>query len=262
MIVEPAEVDADRSQPEERQRVTALRKDDAEIVESLQKTLRDGGGDGLHGWTLVNAKLSPVQLQLLSFVAVSALLIVAPGPDMALVARFALLGGRRAAFVASVGVGCGLMIWTLAASLGLAAVLRESEPAFVALKILGVTYLVFLGVQSLRGAWRPADVTVAPYARPRRAFRQGLFSNLGNPKIAVFFTSFLPQFTTAGASFGALLVLGLVFCLMTFCWLVGYGAVVAKAGDVLRRPRVKRVLEGLTGAVLIAFGVRLATEQR
>ncbi len=210
-----------------------------------------------------NARLSSVQLQLVSFLAVSAVLIVAPGPDMALVARYALLGGRRAALVASVGVSTGLTIWTFAASVGLAALLRRSEPAFVALKIVGVSYLVFLGVQALRTAWQPHEpATELPRARTRHAFRQGLLSNLGNPKIAVFFTSFLPQFTTTGASFFSLLVLGLLFCAMTFSWLVGYGAVVAKAGEVLRRPRVRRVLEGLTGAVLIAFGVRLATEQR
>jgi threonine/homoserine/homoserine lactone efflux protein len=204
-----------------------------------------------------------VQLQLASFLAVSAVLIVAPGPDMALVARHALLGGRRAAFVASVGVATGLTIWTLAASVGLGALLRHSEPAFVALKVVGVAYLVFLGVQALRTAWRPRKTAAGiPHARTRHAFRQGLLSNLGNPKIAVFFTSFLPQFTTPGASFLSLLVLGLLFCAMTFAWLVGYGAVVAKAGDVLRRPRVRRVLEGLTGAVLIAFGMRLATEHR
>jgi threonine/homoserine/homoserine lactone efflux protein len=204
-----------------------------------------------------------VQLQLVSFLAVSAVLIVAPGPDMALVARHALLGGRRAALVASIGVGTGLTIWTLAASVGLAALLRQSEPAFVALKVVGVSYLVFLGVQALRAAWRPRETgATIPHARARHAFRQGLLSNLGNPKIAVFFTSFLPQFTTAGASFLSLLVLGLLFCAMTFVWLVAYGTVVAKAGDVLRRPRIRRVLEGLTGAVLLAFGVRLATEQR
>jgi RhtB (resistance to homoserine/threonine) family protein len=212
--------------------------------------------------TLVNAKLSFVQLQLVSFLAVSAVLIVAPGPDMALVARYALLGGRRAALVASIGVSTGLTIWTLAASVGLAALLRQSEPAFVALKIVGVTYLVYLGAQALRTVWRPRETAAtAPQVRTRHAFRQGLLSNLGNPKIAVFFTSFLPQFTTAGASFLSLLVLGLLFCAMTFAWLVGYGAVVAKAGDILRRPQVRRVLEGLTGAVLIAFGVRLATER-
>ena len=204
-----------------------------------------------------------MQLQLASFVAVSALLIVAPGPDMALVARYALLGGKRAALVASIGVSSGLAIWTLAASVGLAALLRQSEPAFVALKIVGVTYLIFLGVQALRTAWRPRETAAAmPHAHSRHAFRQGLLSDLGNPKIAVFFTSFLPQFTTAGASFLALLILGLLFCAMTFVWLVGYGVVVAKAGGVLRRPRVTRVLEGVTGAVLIALGLRLATEQR
>jgi threonine/homoserine/homoserine lactone efflux protein len=213
--------------------------------------------------TLVNAKLSSVQLPLASFLAVSAVLIVAPGPDMALVARYALLGGRRAALVASIGVSTGLTIWTLAASVGLAALLRQSEPAFVALKVVGVSYLVFLGVQALRTAWRPRKtVASVSRARTRHAFRQGLLSNLGNPKIAVFFTSFLPQFTTSGASVLSLLVLGLLFGAMTFAWLVAYGAVVAKAGDVLRRPRVRRVLEGLTGAVLIAFGVRLATEHR
>jgi len=204
-----------------------------------------------------------MQVQLVSFLAVAAVLIVAPGPDMALVARHALLGGRRSALVASIGVSTGLTIWTLAASVGLAALLRQSEPTFVALKIVGVAYLLFLGVQALRTAWgRREQPAAMPRAGARHAFRQGLLSNLGNPKIAVFFTSFLPQFTTAHASFLSLLVLGLLFCAMTFAWLVGYGAVVAKAGDVLRRPRVRRVLEGLTGAVLIAFGIRLATEQR
>ena len=95
--------------------------------------------------------------------------------------------------------------------------------------------------------------------RPRRALRQGFLSNLANPKIAVFFTSFLPQFASPGASFAALLSLGLVFCVMTLVWLVAYGVFVAKAGDVLRRPRIRRAMEGVTGAVLIAFGVRLAT---
>ena len=98
--------------------------------------------------------------------------------------------------------------------------------------------------------------------RPGASYRQGLVSNLGNPKIAVFFTSFLPQFAPAGASFFALLALGLVFSLMTLAWLVGYSLVVARAGDVLRRPRVRRALEGLTGVVLIGFGARLATEHR
>ena len=201
-------------------------------------------------------------MQLLPFLAVSALLIVAPGPDMALVARNALMAGTRGGILTSLGSATGLVIWSLAASAGVAALLRASEPAFLALKAVGVAYLVFLGAQALRAAWRKDEGPVVPLARPRHAYRQGLVSNLGNPKIAVFFTSFLPQFAPRGGSFLSLLALGLVFCVMTLAWLVGYSAVVAKAGDVLRRPRVRRAVEGLTGVVLIGFGVRLATERR
>ncbi len=201
-------------------------------------------------------------MQLLPFLAVSALLIVVPGPDMALVARNALWAGARGGILTSLGGVTGLVIWSLAASVGVAALLRASEPAFLALKVVGAAYLVFLGVQALRAAWRRDERTAPPRTRSRRVYRQGLVSNLGNPKIAVFFTSFLPQFAPAGASFFTLLALGLVFSLMTLSWLVGYSVVVARAGDVLRRPRVRRALEGVTGAVLIGFGVRLATEHR
>lgn len=201
------------------------------------------------------------------FAAVSTLLILAPGPDTALIARNALLGGGRAALYTTLGVVAGLALWTLAASAGLAALLKASEPAFLALKIVGATYLVLLGAQALRLAVRGDGggahlAAGAPRIRPGRALRQGLFSNLGNPKIAIFFTSFLPQFAPRGASFLALLALGLVFCALALVWLTGYGALVARAGDVMRRPRVKRSLDGLTGAVLIGFGVRLATEHR
>ena len=201
-------------------------------------------------------------MQLASFLAVSALVIVAPGPDMALVARNALVAGTRGGILTSLGAVTGLVIWTLAASVGIAALLRASEPAFLALKVVGATYLVVLGVQALRAAWRRDESPGPPRTRSRRLYRQGLVSNLGNPKIAVFFTTFLPQFAPSGSSFFTLLALGLVFCAMTLAWLAGYGVVVARAGDVLRRPRVRRALEGVTGAVLIAFGVRLATEHR
>ena len=205
-------------------------------------------------------------MQLIPFVVVSAVVIILPGPDMALVGRNALFGGRRFAVCTAVGVSLGLAVWSVAASVGVAALLRRSEPAFFALRLAGAVYLVYLGVQALRTAWkaRHDDVTasppVGPRHQPRRALRQGFLSNLANPKIAVFFTSFLPQFAPAGgASFAALLSLGLVFCLMTLVWMVGYGVFVAKAGDVLRRRRVRRAMEGVSGAVLIAFGVGLAT---
>jgi threonine/homoserine/homoserine lactone efflux protein len=139
-----------------------------------------------------------------------------------------------------------------------AAVLQASEPAFVAVKLAGAVYLVFLGLQTLLPALRSG--TSQPKASPReRPLRQGLVSNLGNPKMAIFFTSLLPQFATS-PSFAALLVLGLIFCSLTLFWLTAYAFVVAKAGDLLRRSRVRRGLVALSGAVLVALGLRLAAE--
>jgi threonine/homoserine/homoserine lactone efflux protein len=205
---------------------------------------------------------------LAAFLAVAVLVIVTPGQDTALTIRNALLGGRRAGAFTALGVSAGQAVWTLAASAGLTALLVASEPAFVALKLAGAAYLVFLGVQALLGALRPhgrrsTGAKAGGTMAPRVALRQGVISNLGNPKMAVFFTSLLPQFTPGGeASFAVMLALGLVFCTLTFAWLTAYAVAVAKAGDVLRRPHVRRVLDGLTGAVLVAFGLRLATEQR
>jgi threonine/homoserine/homoserine lactone efflux protein len=188
---------------------------------------------------------------------------------MALVARNALRGGRRSGIATGVGVFSGLVVWTVAASVGLAAMLRASEPAFVTLKIAGCVYLVYLGARSLWDALRRSDAgsTLPRDGRPassaRVSLRQGLISNLGNPKIAVFFTSFLPQFVPAQhPPFLALLTLGLLFCVMTLAWLTVYSALVARAGDLLRRSSIRRALDGLTGAVLIGLGARLALERR
>jgi threonine/homoserine/homoserine lactone efflux protein len=195
---------------------------------------------------------------LAAFLGVSLLVIVTPGQDTALTIRNTLLRGRRGGVGTAAGVAAGQATWTLVASAGVVALLRASEPAFVALRLLGAAYLVYLGLQLLlrRGEARPR---AGGGGSSRRAFRQGLLSNLGNPKMAVFFTSLLPQF---GSSFTGLVALGLVFCSLTFTWLSGYAWAVARAGDVLRRPRIRRVLDRVTGAVLVAFGLRLAAESR
>jgi threonine/homoserine/homoserine lactone efflux protein len=198
----------------------------------------------------------------LAFLGVSAVVIVTPGQDTALTIRNTLGGGRRSGLFTALGVAIGQATWTLAAAAGIAALLSASEPLFLAVKLAGAAYLVFLGVQTLvgalRGRGRHASELGGRRATARGSFRQGVISNLGNPKMAVFFTSLLPQF--GGTSFAALLGLGLVFCTMTFVWLSAYGFAVAKAGDVLRRPRIRRALDAVTGTVLVAFGVRLATE--
>ena len=208
-------------------------------------------------------------IDLIGFVALAVVVIVTPGPDTALTVRNTLVGGRPAGIATAIGVAAGQAAWSIATSAGVSALIAAAEPIFVAVKLAGSAYLILLGAQSLWAAIR-SD------ARPDRAtgdepakraastsFRQGLVSNLTNPKMAVFFPSLLPQFVSpGGASFLVLLALGLTFCVMTLAWLTAYAVVVARAGDVLRRSAVRRAIEGLTGAVLVAFGIRVATTAR
>ena len=202
-------------------------------------------------------------MDILAFLGISALVIVTPGQDTALAIRNSLLGGRRAGVFTALGVSTGQAVWALATSVGLAALIVAFEPAFVTLKLVGAAFLVYLGAQALLAAIRGTHVERREGGGPltsATAFRQGVLSNLGNPKMAVFFTSLLPQF--GAESFGGLLALGLVFCTMTFVWLCGYAFVVARVGDVLRRPVVRRVFDAVLGTVLVALGFRLAAERR
>src|SRR5918996_1186413 len=150
--------------------------------------------------------------ELLTFLGVAVVVIVTPGQDTALTVRNTLAGGRRAGVRTAAGVVAGQAVWALAASVGVAALLVASEPAFVALKLAGAAYLVYLGGQALLaavGLRRPDEVHAARPGGSGRELRQGLLSNLGNPKMAVFFSSLLPQFSD---SFPVLLGLGLLFC--------------------------------------------------
>jgi len=206
---------------------------------------------------------------LIAFVGVAALTIMTPGPDTALTVRNALIGGRACGTATALGVSLGLAVWTVTASAGIAALLVASEPAFMAVKLAGAAYLVFLGGQSLWHAVRGGGAAHASDGRaprgltPSTALRQGIVNDLGNPKIAVFFTTLLPQFAPShGPAFATLLAFGLVFCVMTFVWLVLYSVVVARAGNALRRPRIRRALDAIMGAALVALGVRVAAERR
>jgi threonine/homoserine/homoserine lactone efflux protein len=202
------------------------------------------------------------------FLGIAAIVIVVPGPDTALVTKNAVLHGRTAALGTAIGVVGGLSVWTLASALGVASLVRASQPAFTSLKLIGAVYLIWLGLQALRTA-RRADSAGADVLSPRRdpgargGVRQGLMSNLANPKIAAFFTGVLPQF--AGSNRSVLvpfLLLGGAFVVMTLVWLTGYALVAVRASAVLRRPRVKATVDRLSGMILIGFGVRLATERR
>ena len=204
---------------------------------------------------------------LLAFVAVSAIVICTPGQDTALTVRNTLAGGRRSGIATAGGVAVGQFAWTLAASAGVVALLSTSEPVFRALRLAGAAYLVYLGGHSLLAAVRrrPAETRRARAAEPlrsARALRQGVLSNLGNPKMAVFFASLLPQFApSGGASFVVLLALGVLFCSLTFAWLTLYAVAIARLGRLLTGT-VRRALDAVTGVVLVALGLRLGADAR
>jgi threonine/homoserine/homoserine lactone efflux protein len=204
--------------------------------------------------------------QIVSFLGVSLIVIVTPGPDTALTIRSALLGGRPSGLATAAGVATGQATWALFTAAGLAALLRASQPALLAVRIVGAAYLIYLGLGAVHVALRSDGVKAAgPVGHRRRtmpmtAYRQGLLSNLSNPKMVVFFVALLPQFTGSHPAFVTVLRFGLVFSALTLTWLSVYTVAVAKAGDFLRRARIRRTLEGLTGCVLVALGVRLASE--
>ena len=184
---------------------------------------------------------------MIGFLGVAALVIVAPGPDFALTVRNTVRGGGTST---ALGVATGQLVWAAAAAAGVAGALAASHPAFVALRLAGAAYLVWLGVATLRS--RGVHVVRASRGSP---YRQGLLSNLGNPKMPVFFTSLLPQF---GVSFWQLAAHGALFAAMTFTWL----ALVARTGSFLLVPKIRRVVDTVTGVVLVALGGRLALERR
>jgi RhtB (resistance to homoserine/threonine) family protein len=202
---------------------------------------------------------------LLAFLGISALVIMTPGPDTAITIRNTLTGGRAGGVATALGVATGQAIWALATSAGIVVLLVASEPLFLAVKYAGAAYLVWLGLQSLRAAFRPSTGQSASAAArpltPGSAFSQGVVSDLSNPKMAAFFTSLLPQFVPPDtASFAGLILLGLLFSLLTLFWLVFYTLAIARVGKVLRRPAIRRALEGVTGAALIGLGLKLAAE--
>ena len=200
--------------------------------------------------------MSPAQLA--AFLGVSAVVIVTPGQDTALTIRNTLLGGRRAGVGTAVGVVSGQLAWALATSVGLAALLLASAPLFTAIRLAGAAYLVVLGAQALVAAVRARAHEDRLPRRRSSAVRQGLLSNLGNPKMAVFFTSLLPQFAS---SFAGMLSLGLLFAALTLSWLSLYALAVARASGLLRKTRVRRALDAVTGLALVALGLRVAAER-
>jgi threonine/homoserine/homoserine lactone efflux protein len=201
----------------------------------------------------------------LLFIVASLAIIVTPGQDMILVMSRSIAQGSAAGVATAAGVSCGLVGHTILATLGLGAILRTSEWVFVALKFVGAAYLVYLGVQLLRTKSHQLAVAAGAPRSPGRLFADGALSNLSNPKIAVFYFAFLPQFVLPGAARPTLtvFVLGLVFAALTFLVKgpVGLGAGML-SGWLRERPGALKWIYRTSGMVLVGLGVRLAFERR
>ena len=201
-----------------------------------------------------------------AFVAVSALLIVTPGPDMALVTRNAIRFGQRAASLTALGVSLGILVWGVASVLGVAILLQRSAVAFTILKLAGAAYLIWLGVRALRHGGHAMPETGAEPASQtmpaRTSLLQGLLGNLLNPKAGVIFVTVIPQFVRPGDApprLGAMLA---VFEVIILVWLNLYGFLVVRSARGRAGRRIRAVINRVTGLVLIGLGARVALEQR
>jgi threonine/homoserine/homoserine lactone efflux protein len=206
-----------------------------------------------------------IDTQLIAFVGVSLLLAVTPGPDMAVVTKNALAHGRRGVVLTTSGIALALVVWVSATAVGLSALLRTSGEVLFALKLVGALYLAYLGIRTLiESRSRPADLLAGtPPAAPAPAvFRQGFVSAISNPKLGVFFVTFLPQFVLPGqAVLPRLLLLGVIFATIGWLWMNVYGLFVTRLREVITTPRVRQWMQRVTGVVLLGFGARLALER-
>ena len=194
------------------------------------------------------------------FLTASLALIVAPGPDNILVLTRGIAQGRGAALVSAAGASLGLVFHSVFAAAGLSALLQQSATAFSVVKYAGAAYLIYLGIKTLLSRESFVVSGEAAPTRLRNIFFQGVASNVLNPKVALFFLAFLPQFVTPSASVAPqLLVLGLTFALLT--WTI-FSVLGYFSGRLGRRPKFADALRWLTGSVLIGLGLRLAIPER
>lgn len=202
--------------------------------------------------------------RLVAFIGIATLVVVVPGPDMALVARNVLRHGRAAGYATSIGICVGTLGWALAAGFGVATILATSSVLFTALKLAGAAYLIYLGIMTFRDrdAFASADTAGRAPLPWHRAFLQGLLSNLLNPKLGVFFLTLLPQFVEPGGSVTVqVLQLALVFDSIGITWLLTYSTLLGAVGAVLTRPGPRRAMRWLTGTILVGLGARVAVER-
>jgi len=200
---------------------------------------------------------------LIGYIAAASLLTITPGLDTALVLRTAVARGAREAALAGAGIAAGCFGWAALVAFGLGALFAASAQAYTGLRWIGAVYLLWLGYKMLRSRRSTFVTGSAMGPGKRHAFRTGLLTNLLNPKVGVFYVSFLPQFVPAGAHVGPyILLLGAIHASLGVAWfscLIGATRPIAR---FLAKPSVVRACDRLTGAMFVAFGVGLALDSR
>ena len=201
------------------------------------------------------------------FIATAVVLVLTPGQDTFFILGRSLAGGRREGIAAALGITAGSIVHTLLAALGLSALLATSPYAFMAVKFAGAAYLIYIGVRALlaRASGLPGDTGKSGADGGWSAFRQGVITNILNPKVALFFLALMPQFISATSTtkVAAFLVLGVSFMSLGLVWCVILAVAAASLrGMFLRRPSMANVLNKVAGSMFIGLGLRLATARQ
>jgi len=203
-------------------------------------------------------------VQMLAFMGVVLLAAMAPGPDFVIVTRHAAISGRRAGMATGLGIASGVFAWAVVAAFGVASLLAASAVAFTAVKLVGAVYLAYLGVKALVSAWRRGQTVhtevKATTVRPLVAYRQGLLTNLLNPKCAVFFVALMPQFLSTSPHWSDTLLLSALAVVVTAVWFTVLANIVGALRAFFTSKRVRRVLDTVTGTILVALGIRIALD--
>ncbi len=210
--------------------------------------------------------------QILAFTGIVAILTITPGVDTMLVIRNVLARGQQAGLLTALGICSGLFVHAALSGLGLSLILVRSAAAYETVKIAGACYLIFLGTRSIWQACR-SDPQYMPGIHNRsdaalhtsrwKSIVEGIFTNVLNPKVAIFYLAFLPQFINPDDSvLGKSMLLASIHVVLGILWLTLVTVLLGRMRVWLAQPAVRRVLEAVTGAILIAFGARLAMEHR
>jgi len=201
------------------------------------------------------------------FVITCIFLVILPGPDTAIMTKNTLTVGKQGGFKTMLGICCALSIHTLTAVVGLSAIIAKSALLFSIFKYIGAMYLIYLGIKSLwtlrnKEKTETTQTIAKSKYKNKSSFKQGFLTNLLNPKVAVFFLTFLPQFVNPGShTFMPFLILGITYIVLTVVWYLFYIYLLNQISAFMKKPKTQKVIEGITGTILIGFGIKLALEK-